>query len=269
MLALIEEVRSDDDGDNADKAGGDGKRLSRGGGGGSTVTGGDRGPANDASTNATPPSSKLLSRGGGGSGRASRHNNNNAAAGTKSDADLLEEALTYSRAGAPPPSPSGLSIPVLGARGSASETRSSFLGRGAGGTAVERRTGAGAGTGGGQEEKSEIRATAAALLRRLIVEKKDGLRAHFHKIPFMPELPDLPALAEVGTVLAGELGYQSLGEQLGRLAPLLKDESTEVRQKRGREGIVDCRHHLFAADDCAISVVVFFVLWGEQNKTQV
>lgn len=42
------------------------------------------------------------------------------------------------------------------------------------------------------------------------------------------QIPDLPALAEVGDVLSAELGYQSLGEQLGRLAPLLKDESTEV-----------------------------------------
>lgn len=42
------------------------------------------------------------------------------------------------------------------------------------------------------------------------------------------QVPDLPALAEVGDVLSAELGYQSLGEQLGRLTPLLKDESTEV-----------------------------------------
>lgn len=42
------------------------------------------------------------------------------------------------------------------------------------------------------------------------------------------QIPDLPALAEVGDVLSAELGYQSLGKQLDRLAPLLKDESTEV-----------------------------------------
>lgn len=45
------------------------------------------------------------------------------------------------------------------------------------------------------------------------------------------QIPDLPALAEVGAVLSAELGYPSLGEQLGRLAPLLKDESTEVRRR--------------------------------------
>lgn len=45
------------------------------------------------------------------------------------------------------------------------------------------------------------------------------------------QIPDLPALAEVGAVLSAELGYQSLGEQLGRLAPLLKDESTEVHRR--------------------------------------
>lgn len=242
VLALIEEVRSDEyenDGDGD----GNGMHLGRGGSGG----GGGRGPANDDTTNATPPSSKLLSRGGGGSGgrgSASRYNKNKAAAaaGTRSDADLLEDALAYSRAGAPPPpSPSWLSVPAVGARGSS--TRPSLPGgRGGGGTAVETRRGAGAGAGGGQEEKSEIRATAAALLRRLIVEKQDRLRAHFHKIPFMPELPDLPALGEVGTVLAGELGYQSLAEQLGRLAPLLKDESTEVwRGGKGAGAQVDGR----------------------------
>ena len=42
------------------------------------------------------------------------------------------------------------------------------------------------------------------------------------------QIPDLPALAEVSDVLSAELGYQSLGKQLDRLAPLLKDESTEV-----------------------------------------
>ena len=52
------------------------------------------------------------------------------------------------------------------------------------------------------------------------------------------QIPDLPALAEVGDVLSAELGYQSLGEQLGRLAPLLKDESTEVCRRfvLGSEG---------------------------------
>lgn len=57
---------------------------------------------------------------------------------------------------------------------------------------------AGGGTGGvgaeagtiiaGRDESAEIRATAAALLRRLIVDKQESLRAHFHKIPFMPQV---------------------------------------------------------------------------------
>lgn len=37
------------------------------------------------------------------------------------------------------------------------------------------------------DEGAEIRATAAALLRHLIVDKQESLRAHFHKIPFMPQ----------------------------------------------------------------------------------
>lgn len=48
------------------------------------------------------------------------------------------------------------------------------------------------------------------------------------KLRNIVQIPDLPALAEVGDVLSAELGYQSLGKQLDRLAPLLKDESTEV-----------------------------------------
>lgn len=45
---------------------------------------------------------------------------------------------------------------------------------------------------------------------------------------FVAQLPDLPALGDVSTALSQELGLPSLGEQLGRLTPLLKDESTEV-----------------------------------------
>lgn len=182
VLALIEEVKSDDGNDDVQH---------RGIGGG-----GARRPGVDDSTNATPPSSKMLAR-----GRAS-HSKSSAAANSRNDADLLKEALAYSRAGAAAPSP--VKVPVGNLRGGA-------FGRDK-----------------GAEEKAEIRATAAALLSLLIVEKQDKMRAHFHKIPFMPQLPDLPALGEVSAVLSEELGYQSLGEQLGRLTPLLKDESTEV-----------------------------------------
>lgn len=42
------------------------------------------------------------------------------------------------------------------------------------------------------------------------------------------QLPDLPALSGVSTVLSQELGHPSLGQQLERLTPLLQDESAEV-----------------------------------------
>lgn len=62
--------------------------------------------------------------------------------------NLLKRALAYSRAGAPP------------------------------GTSM---------VGVDEDEGREIRATAAALLRRLIVDKQECLRTHFRKIPFMPQ----------------------------------------------------------------------------------
>lgn len=200
MLALIEEVKSDDGGDDVQRRGGNGGSVSA------------RRPGVDDSTNATPPSAKMLAR-----GRAS-HNKSSGVANTRSDADLLEEALAYSRAGAAAPSP--VKVPVGNLRGGV----------------LEKEKGA--------EEKAEIRATAAALLSLLIVEKQGKMRAHFHKIPFMPQLPDLPALGEVSAVLSEELGYQSLGEQLGRLTPLLKDESTEVFDFLGEAGF-----HVCAAKD--------------------
>lgn len=213
-MALIEEVKSNDN---------DGKDDGVQGGGTGTGTGGGAAGAgfDDGADNATPPSSKLVPQQLRGANRSSSRSSNAAAAavGTKSDADLLEGALAYSRAGATPAlapqSPKWVSTPVTDAGGYTSA-----------GSLILRRGRREAGVGG---EKAEIRATAAALLRRLVVEKQETLRAHFHKIPFMPQLPDLPALGEVSAVLADELGYQSLGEQLGRLAPLLKDESTEVR----------------------------------------
>ncbi|CAN0092692.1 unnamed protein product, partial [Ectocarpus sp. 13 AM-2016] len=205
VLALIEEVKSDD----GDKAS---RRRRRIGGGGRS--GGARRAVIGDTTNKTPPSSKLLllPRGGG-----RRHGNRSAAKARKdnqnsrSDSDLLEEALAYSRTGPPVPSPRRVS--VVGVK-----------------TAPRGLWGQRRGGGAGEQEKAEIRATAAALLRLLIVEKQDKMSTHFHKIPFMPQLPDLPSLGEVGAVLSRELGYQSLREQLGRLTPLLKDESTEVRR---------------------------------------
>ena len=62
------------------------------------------------------------------------------------------------------------------------------------------RAGAGAAGVGeaGAGEVVEIRATAAALLRRLVVEKQECLRAHFHKIPFMPQVRRAPFACRVG-----------------------------------------------------------------------
>lgn len=183
MLALIEEVRSNNGRHDMQRRGGNGGR-------------GARRSGIIKSTNATPPSSKMLAR------RRATRKHSGATPNSRSDADVLEKALAYSRAGAAAPSPARVSVRGL---------RKGVLGKG-------RRA----------REKVEIRATAAALLRRLIVEKQDKMRTHFHKIPFMPQLPDLPALGEVSAVLSEELGYQSLGAQLGRLTPLLKDESTQV-----------------------------------------
>lgn len=79
--------------------------------------------------------------------------------------DLLKQALAYSRTGAASvanTTDTGVSKPSVAA------------------------TSAGAGEA-GEDEGAEIRATAAALLRRLIVDKQESLRAHFHKIPFMPQ----------------------------------------------------------------------------------
>lgn len=206
MLALIEEVKSDD----GDKAS---RRRRRIGGGGRS--GSARRAVIGDSTNTTPPSSKLLGGGrrhGNRSAAKARKNNQN----SRSDTDLLEEALAYSRTGPPVPSPRR--VPVVGVK-----------------TAARGLWGQRRGGGAGEQEKTEIRATAAALLRLLIVEKQEKMSTHFHKIPFMPQLPDLPSLGEVGAVLSRELGYQSLREQLGRLTPLLKDESTEVIAGRAGE----------------------------------
>lgn len=217
VLALIEEVKSDSGGNAS-------KRRRRGcGGGGSRRKDSARRAVIGDSAKTTPPSSKLLPPRGGGR----RHGNRSAAKASKnnakcrSDTDLLEGALAYSRTGPPVPSPRRVS--VIGVK-----------------TAAGRVWGQRRGGGAGEKEKAEIRATAAALLRLLIVEKQDKMSTHFHKIPFMPQLPDLPSLGEVGAVLSRELGYQSLGEQLGRLTPLLKDESTEViaRGMGGYGGIV-------------------------------
>lgn len=67
---------------------------------------------------------------------------------TRDNENLLKQALAYSRAGAPP------STSMVAAEG---------------------------------DEGGEIRATAAALLRHLIVDKQECLRTHFRKIPFMPQ----------------------------------------------------------------------------------
>ena len=126
VLALIEEVRSDDDRDGAaDPTSG---KLD------STAT-------NDGNIADTPPPRETRVHGG---------------ATDESNYDkLLERALAYSRAGADGAG-SGFSV-LSGVRGE----------------------------GGG--ETREIRATAGALVRRLVVEKQECLRTRFHKIPFMPQ----------------------------------------------------------------------------------
>lgn len=68
---------------------------------------------------------------------------------TRDNENLLKQALAYSRAGAP--------------------RRTSMV------------------VGMEEDEGGEIRATAAALLRHLIVDKQECLRTHFRKIPFMPQ----------------------------------------------------------------------------------
>lgn len=237
MLALIEEVKSDD-GDNASK------RRRRGSAGGRGRNASARRTVIGDSTNTTPPSSKLLPHGGGRrhvhrSVAKARKNNAN----SRSDADLLEEALAYSRTGPPVPSPRRVSVVAVKTT--------------AGGVWGQRRGG-----GAREKEKAEIRATAAALLRLLIVEKQDKMSTHFHKIPFMPQLPDLPSLGEVGAVLSRELGYQSLGEQLGRLTPLLKDESTEVNAG-GRGGGV---YRTAVVRQCASDSSAQWLEWTPQRR---
>lgn len=75
--------------------------------------------------------------------------------------NILKQALAYSRAG---------EASVVGTTVDAEVSKLSVTAPEAGG-----------------DEAAEIRATAAALLRRLIVDKQESLRAHFHKIPFMPQ----------------------------------------------------------------------------------
>lgn len=82
--------------------------------------------------------------------------------------DLLEQALAYSRAGT-----------IAALRPSVSKT-------GVASTESVGRAGVGAGAVG--SEVAEIQAVAAALLRHLIVDKQESLRAQFHKIPFLPQV---------------------------------------------------------------------------------
>lgn len=86
---------------------------------------------------------------------------------TSNHNDLLERALAYSRA--------GTSV-ATGTKVSRTSTACAGNGHGHGGCGS-----------GADNEGAEIRATAAALLRRLLVDKQEILRPHFHKIPFMPQ----------------------------------------------------------------------------------
>lgn len=128
-MALIEEVKSDNNRDGADDTSGGNFNKSA---------------INDGNHNAdtSPP-------------RGSRSR------GTPDESNydkLLERALAYSRTGAD--------------------------GAGSAGSGLSFLSGVQAA---GEGETWEIRATAGALVRRLIVEKQECLRTRFHKIPFMPQ----------------------------------------------------------------------------------
>lgn len=107
---------------------------------------------------------------------------------------LLKQALEYSRTGARGATAAAAAGDTItdATRGTEASTSGALVS-----SHFSTRT-TGDGTGGvraeagvmmvGRDESAEIRATAAALLRRLIVDKQESLRAHFHKIPFMPQV---------------------------------------------------------------------------------